>query len=353
MVQGYPVGPACQRRWSLPETGRSTPRVLPSPLEIPFRLASLWPPEAHFLLAVHHGPEAQRCWHREVLLVLLPLEVPGHPFLQWGQGVPEVLEIPECQADPGFQALPGAPVLPLLEALALPVSPSVLGVLELLVDQACPVYLADLHLLVLALLGGQASRAVRSYLSLPPAGWGRQCRHHPFLLLVPRGLAPPALPIVLDAPWCPAFQGLQDSQAHPSAPSIHALRPCPAFLAGQSLEAQAPPSLQVGRASVPRGDPHLEAWTRLSMAHKAPPFPLWCLLVQLDLVAPDCQLAPPPRDYPSLLSALLVLEPQLSPEGQVNWSQRSLHLLWSPERAQDTGRPQLRCKMNRAPPSLL
>lgn len=155
--------PACRRRGGLPERGKSTPLGRPSLLEIPFRLVALCLLEARALLAVHHGPEVQRCWQQEVLLVqglLSSLEVPGHPFLQWGRVVPEVLEVPECRADPGLQAPPGAPALPLLEALVLPVCPSVLGALELLVDRACPVYLAGPPLPGPALLWGRASQAV-------------------------------------------------------------------------------------------------------------------------------------------------------------------------------------------------
>lgn len=187
---------------------------------------------------------------------------------------PEVLEVPECQANPGLQLPPGALGLPFLEARALPGCPSVLGALELQVDQAGPVYQAGPHLLGPALLWGPASQAVPPCSSLPPAGWGRQCSHHPFFLWGPWGPEPPALPTVPAAPWCLALQDLQDCQHHPSAPSVHALQPCPVFLASHSLEAQALPSLQEGQARSPCSCPHPEAWTGLGMAHKAPPSPL-------------------------------------------------------------------------------
>lgn len=188
--------------------------------------------------------------------------------------VPEGPEAPECQANPGLQTPPGAPGLPLLEGRALPACPSVLGVLELLVDQAGPVYQAGPRLLAQDLLSGPASQAALFCLSAPPAGRGRRCSHHPFLLLAPQGPEPLALPTVLAAPWCLVFQGLQDSQHHPFAPSVHALRPCPVFLAGRNLEARALPSLRAVPARPPRGCPHHDALSGLYMAHKAPPSPL-------------------------------------------------------------------------------
>lgn len=187
---------------------------------------------------------------------------------------PEVPEAPECQANPGLQALPGAPGLPFLVAQVLPVCPLVQGVLELLVGQVGPVYQAGPHLPGLALLWDPASQAAQPCPSSPPAGWGRQCSHHPFPLSAPWGPALQALLTVPAAPWCLAFQDLQDSQQHPSAPSVPALRPCPVFLAGQSLEAQGLPSPQEARARPPWGCPHPAAWTGLGMAHKAPPSPL-------------------------------------------------------------------------------
>lgn len=277
MVQEHLGDPACQRRWGLLERGRSTPRARPFLLAIPFHLASLWLLEVHSVLVAHHGPETRRHQHQEVPQVpwlLSPLEVPGHPSLQWGQVVPEVPEVPECQANPGLQAPPGAPALPFLEALALPVRPSVLGALELPVDQAGRVYQVGPRLRGPDLLWGPASQAVPPCWSAPLAGWGRQCSHHPFLLLAPQGPELQALPTVPAAPWCPGFQGLQDSQHHPSAPSAHALQPCPVFLAGRSREAQAPPFLLPGQARPPHGRPHPEGWTGLRMAHKAPPLPL-------------------------------------------------------------------------------
>lgn len=188
--------------------------------------------------------------------------------------VPEGPEAPECQANPGLQDPPGAPGLPLLEGRALPVCPSVLGVLELLVDQAGPVYQAGPRLLAQDLLSGLAFQAALLCLSAPPAGRGRRCSHHPFLLLAPPGPEPLALPTVLAAPWCLAFQGLQDSQHHPFAPSVHALRPCLVFLADRNLEARAPPSLRGAPARLPRGCLHPDARSGFCMAHKAPPSPL-------------------------------------------------------------------------------
>lgn len=269
-----PEHPACQRRRGLLERGRSTPLAHPSLLVVPFHLVSLWVPS---VLAAHHGLEAQRHWSQEVPWVrwlLSPLEIPGHPSLQWGQVVPEVPEVPECQANPGLQAPPGVPGLPFLEALALPACPSDLGALELLVDRVGRVYQVGPRLRDPVLLWGRAAQAVLPHLSLSPAGWGRQCSHHPFLLLAPQGLELQALLTVLAALWFPAFQGLRDSQHHPSAPSVHALQPCPVFLASQSLEAQVPPSLRMGQARPPHGHPHPEGWTGLDTAHRAPPSPL-------------------------------------------------------------------------------
>lgn len=272
-----PEHPACQRRWGPLGRGRNTPLARPSLPVIPFPPASLWLLEAQSLLVAHEGPEAQRHWHQEVLQaqwLLSPLESPWHPSLQQGQVVPEVPEAPECQASPGLQAPPGTLGLPLLEAQALPVCPSVLGALELQVDQAGPVSQAGPHLLAPDLLSGLASQAVPPCWSSPPAGWGRQCSHHPFLLLAPQGPGHQALPTIPAAPWCPVFQDLQDSQHHPSAPSIHAPRPCRVFLAGQSLEGQAPPSFQEAQARPPHGCPPPDAGTGLGMAHKALPSPL-------------------------------------------------------------------------------
>lgn len=188
--------------------------------------------------------------------------------------VPEAPEGPECQGIPGLQVPPGAPGLSFLEAQALPVCPSVLGALELLVNRAGPVYRAGPRLQGLDLLWGQASQAVPPRRSTSPAGRGRQCSHHPFLLLAPQGPEPQALLTAPAARWCLVFRDLQDFPYHPSAPSIHALQPCPVFLAGQSLEAQALPSLPEAQARPSRGHPHPEVWTELDMAHKAPPFPL-------------------------------------------------------------------------------
>lgn len=230
-----PEHPAFQRRLGLLGRGRNTPLVHPSLPEIPFRLASLWLLEVQSVLAAHQRPEAQRHWHQEVPQVqwlLSPLEIPWYPSLQQGQVVPEALEAPECQANPGLQAPPGAPELSFPEAQALPVHPSVLGALELLGNQAGPVYQAGPHPQGLDLLWGPASQAVPPCRSTSPAGWGRQCSHLPFHLLAPRGPEPQALLIVLAAPRCLVFQDLQDSLHRPSAPSIHALQPCPAFLAG-------------------------------------------------------------------------------------------------------------------------
>lgn len=272
-----PEHPACPRRRGLPARDRSTPRAHPSPPEALFHLASLWLPEVQSVLAAHHVPEAQRHWHQGVPWVqwlLLPPEIPWVLSLQQGQVVLEAPETPARQASPGLQVPPRAPGLPFLEAQALPACPSVLGALELRVNQAGPVSQAAPRLLGLALLWGLASQAVLPHESTPPAGWGRQCSHRPFLLSAPRGPEPLALPTVPAAPRCLAFRGLQDSLRHPSAPSIHALQPCPVFLAGRSPEAQARPFLQEGQARPPRGCPHPEAWTELNMAHKARPFPL-------------------------------------------------------------------------------
>lgn len=272
-----PEHPACQRRQDLLGRDRSTPLAHPCCPEILFHLASLWLLEVQSVLAAHQVPEAQRHWHQEVPWVqwlLSSPEIPWYLSLQQGQVVLEVPEAPECQANPGLQVPPGAPGLPFLEAQALPVHPSVLGALELLVDQAGPVSQAGPHLLGLALLWGLVSQVVLPCQSTVPAGWGRQCTHHPFLLLAPWGPAHQALPTVPAAPRCLALQDLQHSLHRPSAPSSHARQPCPVFLAGRSLEAQALPFLQEDQARQPNGCPHLEAWTELGMAHKAPPSPL-------------------------------------------------------------------------------
>lgn len=269
-----PEHPACRRRQGLLGGDRSTPRAHPSLPEILFHLASLWLLEVQYVLAAHHVPEAQRHWHQEVPWVqclLSLLEIPWYPSLQQGQVVLEVLETPECQANPGLQVPPGVPGLPFLESQALPACPSVLGALELLVDQVGPVSQAVPHLRGQALLWGLASQAVPPCQSMAPAGWGRQCIHHPFLLWGPQDPEPQALLTVPAALRCLVFQDLQDSLRHPSAPSVHALQPCPVFLVGQSLETQALPFLQEGQARPPHGCPHSEAWTELDMAHKAPP----------------------------------------------------------------------------------
>lgn len=198
-----PEHPAFQRRWGLLGKGRSTPLAHPSLPEIPSHLASLWFLGVQSVLAARQGPEAQRHWRQEVPQVqwlLSPLEIPWYPSLQRGQGVPEVPEAPERQEIPGLQVPPEAPGLSFLEAQALPGCPSVLGALELLVNQAVPVYQAGPHLRGPDLLWGQASQAVPPCRSTPPAGWGRQCSHHPFLLLAPRGPEPQALPTVPVAP---------------------------------------------------------------------------------------------------------------------------------------------------------
>lgn len=216
-----PEHPACRRRLGLLARDRSTPRAHPSRPEALFHPASLWLLEVQSVLAAHHAPEAQRYWHQGVPWVqwlLLPPEIPWYPSLQRGQAVLEAPETPERQANPGLQVPPRAPGLPFPEAQALPVGPSVLGALELLVNQAGPVSQAGPCLLGLALLWGLASQAVPPRESMPPAGWGRQCSHRPFLLLAPWGPEPLALPTVPAAPRCLAFQGLQDSLRHPSAP---------------------------------------------------------------------------------------------------------------------------------------
>lgn len=271
-----PEHPACQRRWGPLGRGRSTPLAHPFLPALPFHPASLWLLEVQSVLAAQQAPEAQRHWHQQVpqaQRLLSPPEIPWHPSLQQGQVAPEVPEAPECQANPGLQAPPGAPGLPLLEALALPVCPSVLGVLELLVDQAGPVYQAGPRLPAPDLPSGLASQAVLPCRSTPPAGWGRQCSHHPFLLLALKGPEPQALPTVPAAPWCLVFQDLRDSQHRPSVPSIHALQLCPVFLAGQSLDAQAPPSFREAQARPARGCPLPGARTGRCMTHKAPPSP--------------------------------------------------------------------------------
>lgn len=86
------------------------------------------------------------------------------------QVVPEVLETPECQANPGLRAPPGVPLHQCLEVQALPEFPSVLGALELLADQAGLVYPADPHLPDLALLWDLVSQAVPIHRSTPLAG---------------------------------------------------------------------------------------------------------------------------------------------------------------------------------------
>lgn len=276
MVQEHLGDPACQKRQGLLERGRSTPLAHPSLLEIPFHLVSLWILEVQPLLAAHRGPEAQRGRLPEVPQVrwrLSAREVPGHPSLQRALVVPAVREAPERQANLALQALPGAPGLLCLAAPALPVCPSVLGALELHADQAGPVSQAGPRLRDPALLWGRASQAAPSCPSAPPAGWGRRCSLHPFLLSAPWGPDPQALLTVLAVPRHPASQGLRDCQLHPSAPSDHALQLRPVFLVGRSQGAQAPLSLQVGQARPPRGCPHPEAWTGLSRAHKAPPSP--------------------------------------------------------------------------------
>lgn len=269
-----PEHPACQRRRGPLEKGRSTPLARPSLPEVPFHLESLWLLE---VLAAHQGPEAQRHWHQgapSARQLLSALETPWHLSLRWGQVVPEVPEAPECQANPGLQVPPAAPGFPFPGVQALPGCPSVLGALELQVDRAGPVSQAGPHLLGPALLWGRASQAVLPCSAPPPAGWGRQCSHHPFLLSGPWGPARQVLPTVPAAPWCLALQDLQGSQHHPCSPSVHALQPCPVSLASQSPGAQALPSLQEGQARPPRSCPHPEARTGLGMAHKAPPSPL-------------------------------------------------------------------------------
>lgn len=272
-----PEHPACRRRCGLLSGDRSTPRAHPSRPESPFHPASLWLPEVPSVLAARHAPEAQRHWHQGVpwaRWLLLPPEIPWSPSLQQGQAVLEAPETPARRADPGLQVPPRAPGLPLPEAQALPAGPSVLAALELPVSRAGPVSQAGPRPPGPALLWGRASQAVPPSESAAPAGWGRRCSHRPFLLWAPWGPEPLALPTVPAAPRCLAFQDLQDSLRHPSAPSIRALQPCPVSLAGRSPEAPALPFLQEGPARPPRGRPRSEAWTELNMARKAPPSPL-------------------------------------------------------------------------------